>query len=284
MTLNEAIAFYEGSVSDKHAGKILIRVSSGVVCIAEHFCGEMELRPHALRPFYRALSHWCIFLANPATYGWKDNAESIPPIHVHIHDVPSTPSQDEAVRRLTGQLTGHRPGGIRQRHKFSAIAKGMVEGVETLKYEFMRELSQSWPDESTIIWAWFNDEQDRLERAFPDAASIRGATKHEKRRDLIRAFQAGDYRKMISKPAVLGFGLNLQIATRQLFSSLVDSYEKFHQAVKRSNRIGSLFPLNVHLPVLEIERPMIETVLRKCRMVEQDTLEQEAIFKNERIA
>jgi len=33
-----------------------------------------ELKPHALRPFYSALSNCCIFLTNPATYGWKDNA------------------------------------------------------------------------------------------------------------------------------------------------------------------------------------------------------------------
>jgi hypothetical protein len=33
-----------------------------------------ELKPHALRPFYEALSHWCIFVSNPAVYGWKDNS------------------------------------------------------------------------------------------------------------------------------------------------------------------------------------------------------------------
>jgi hypothetical protein len=49
--------------------------------------------------------------------------------------------------------------------------------------------------------------------------------------------------------------------------------------VKRSNRIGSTEPLDVHIPVTEIERPMIETVLRKAKMVESDTAEQERIFK-----
>jgi len=52
-----------------------------------------ELKPHALRPFYRSLSAWCIFLTNPAVYGWKDNTDSIPPINVHIHQVPLTPAQ-----------------------------------------------------------------------------------------------------------------------------------------------------------------------------------------------
>jgi len=88
---------------------------------------------------------------------------------------------------------------------------------------------------------------------------------------------------MISKPRVLGFGLNLQVATRQVFSGLQDSYESYYQAVKRSNRIGSTCPLNVHIPVTELERPMIETVLRKAKMVQRDTEEQEAIFKESRV-
>ena len=43
-----------------------------------------ELKPHALKPFYRSLSDWCIFLSNPATYGWKDNVATLPPINTTI--------------------------------------------------------------------------------------------------------------------------------------------------------------------------------------------------------
>ena len=54
----------------------------------------------------------------------------------------------------------------------------------------------------------------------------------------------------------------------------------FHQAVKRSNRVGSTRPLHVHLPVTDIERMQMENVLRKAEMVQRDTEEQEAIFKS----
>jgi hypothetical protein len=86
---------------------------------------------------------------------------------------------------------------------------------------------------------------------------------------------------LISKPRILGFGLNLQVATRQVFSGLQDSYEQFYQCVKRSNRVGSTKPLNVHIPVTELEEPMIETVLRKAHRVEQDTIEQEQLFREQ---
>jgi len=49
--------------------------------------------------------------------------------------------------------------------------------------------------------------------------------------------------------------------------------------VKRSNRIGSTRPLNVHIPVTELEMPFVDNVLRKAGRVESDTIEQEKLFK-----
>ena len=237
-----------------------------------------ELKPHALDPFYRQLSHWSIFLANPATYGWRDNCETLPPINVHIHDVDMTDDQHAAVRKATGGLFAVSAGGITTRSTFSKIAKGL-DGSATRKYDYIKSLVESFGDKSCIIWCWYNEEQAILERCFPDAASIEGSTPHAKRLEFIADFKAGRRKVLISKPKVLGFGLNLQIATKQIFSSLIDSYEQYYQAVKRSNRYGSTEALDVHIPVLDVERPMVDNVLRKAAQVQRDTDEQERIFK-----
>ena len=118
-----------------------------------------------------------------------------------------------------------------------------------------------------------------MERMFPDAVSISGDTPEDKRQLGIDAFKRGDNRILISKAKILGFGLNLQICTRQVFSGLKDSYEEFYQCVKRSNRINSTKPLNVHIPVTELEIPFVDNVLRKAGRVESDTKEQEVLFK-----
>ncbi len=239
-----------------------------------------EIKPHALRPFYRDLSHWCIFLSNPATYGWKDNCETIPPIIVHIDHIDLTSEQRSASQKLTGTMFVNQMGGIGERGKLSQLAKGKG-GVATNKPDFIRSLVESWPDESTIVWCHYNEEQESMQRVFPNAVNISGDTPHEKRLQGVDDFKAGRNRILISKPKILGFGLNLQIATRQVFSGLQDSYEEYHQAVKRSNRIGSTRPLNVHIPVTELEEPMISNVLRKADRVQHDTAEQEAMFKAE---
>jgi Helicase conserved C-terminal domain len=235
-----------------------------------------ELKPHALRPFYRALSHWCIFLTNPATYGWKDNAGTIPPIRVHVHDVDLTDAQNDAIRALNGSLFSNHVGGIGDRSKLARIAKN----GDSRKPAFIRSLVESWPDESTLIWCRFNDEQERLASEIPGAASISGDTPEAERERIVAGFQSGEIRTLVTKAKILGLGLNLQVCTRQIFSSCHDSYEEYFQAVKRSNRVGSTRPLNVHLPVTEAERPMMENVLRKAHRVEMDTREQEELFKH----
>lgn len=244
-----------------------------------------EIKPHAVKPFYRDMSHWCIFLENPAVYGWKDNCETIPPINIHIDHVELTTEQRKEVQSITGGLFVNDIGGIGQRSKLSQLAKGKSNGeaISTEKPGFIRRLVDSWPDESTIIWCRYNSEQDSMEKMFPNAGSIRGDTPLEERIRIIDAFKRRLITDLISKPKVLGFGLNLQVATRQVFSGLQDSYEEFWQAVKRSNRIGSTKPLNVHIPVTEIEVPMIQTVLDKAKRVQNDTEEQERLFRELRM-
>lgn len=237
-----------------------------------------ELKPHALKPFYRSLADWSIFLTNPATYGWKDNAEGTPPIHIHIDHIDLTPEQRKAAQMLTGSLITNNIGGIGDRGKLSQIAKGKGD-IPTLKPAFIRAQVDSWPDESTIIWCHYNDEQERMCRLFPEAASISGDTKEDARLKSIDDFKAGRVKVLITKPKIIGYGLNLQICTRQIFSGIKDSYEEFHQAVKRSNRTGSTRPLNVHIPVTELEVPFIDNVLRKADRVEADEREQEQLFK-----
>lgn len=246
-----------------------------------------ELKPHALEPFYRALSHWCLFLTNPATYGWKDNCGTLPPIRVHIEDVDLTEEQQSLAMRHSGSLfAANSLGGIGTRAALAQLAKGSYRGekIETRKFEHIRGIVDREPERGTIIWCRYNDEQAAVKAAIPEAANIDGSTPHDERRMIIEDFKAGRSRVLISKPKILGFGLNLQCATRQIFSGLQDSYEEYYQAVKRSNRVGSTQPLDVYIPVTELERPMVDTVLRKAAMIEHDTKEQERIFRQNAMA
>lgn len=240
-----------------------------------------ELKPWALAPFYSALSDWCIFLSNPAVYGWKDGCGTVPPIHTHIHHVSLTSQQRDAAQQVTGDLFTTELGGIGQRAKIARIGKGFHNGeaIETGKMKAIVDLVRSWPDESTIVWCKYNGEQDAVHAALEGSGNISGDTGEDERLRIIDGFKSGTIKVLVSKPKILGFGLNLQVCTRQVFSTLQDSYEEFYQAVKRSNRYGSTRPLNVHIPVTELEWPMVQNVLRKADRVQADTESQERIFR-----
>lgn len=240
-----------------------------------------EIKPHAVKAFYRDLSAWSIFVSNPAVYGWKAHSEPIPPIHCHIHDVPLTDEQRDIVHTETGDLFVNNLGGIASRTRLASVAKGYHkdEVIPTNKVKFIRDLVASWPDESTIVWCLYNREQEIIAAALPGCASMTGDTDEAERHRIIEGFKRGVIKKIVTKAKILGFGLNLQIATRQVFSSLQDSYETYYQCVKRSNRVGSTRPLNVHIPVTDIERPMVDNVLRKANRVDADTREQEELFR-----
>ena len=239
------------------------------------------LKPHAVRPFYREMT-WCIFVSNPSTHGWTLDTREIPPINIHIEHVELTDEQKTILRRHTGNLFTTKLGGIASRSVLSRIARGTYQGrqISTNKYDHVQHQVMSWSEEEqTIVWCQFNDEQSAMRNRFGDhAESISGDTPVEKRLQILNEFKYGRIRVLISKPKILGFGLNLQCATRQVFSGINDSYESFYQAVKRSNRFGSTHPLNVHVPVTEIERPLIENVLRKADAVKTDSEIQERAF------
>lgn len=239
-----------------------------------------EMMPHAVRPFYRNLSHWSIFMSNPATYGWKDNCGTIPPIRTHLVEVDMTEQQVRAVRSETGSLVASSSGGIGTRGRLAKIGKGWYGGgrIESNKPHVIHDLATSG-DCSSIIWCKYNPEQDAVAALFDGCASIDGSTPYEKRIELVNDFKAGRRRQLVSKPKVLGFGLNLQIARRHVFSTLQDSYEEFYQCIKRSNRVGSTEPLDVYVPATEVEMPMVENVFRKAKRIDEDTAEQEAMFR-----
>ncbi len=240
-----------------------------------------ELKPHAVGAFYRALSDFAIFMDNPGTYGFSDNAKSIPPIEVNILDVELTDEQHNLACKINGTLLPTTDGGITKRSTMGQIAKGNYKGgkIASNKPQFIRDLVDSWPDESTIIWCHFDREQDEMERTFPDALSIRGSTPYEKRESMIDDFKSGRNNVMISKSKCLGLGLNLQVCTRMIFNGLKDSFEEFTQCVKRANRVGSTKSLKVYIPTTTIERPMLDTVLVKAKRIDDDAKEQEKLFK-----
>jgi len=121
-------------------------------------------------------------------------------------------------------------------------------------------------DDQVIVWCGRNDEQDAIAAALgDDCISVYGALSPEEKMARVNAWLAGDARVIVSKPSVLGFGMNFQQCSRMVFVGLGDSYEAYYQAIRRCWRFGQGKPVDVHIVLSPLEQQIATNVRRKER-------------------
>lgn len=250
---------------------------------------QWMLKAHAAEAFYRYLSGFSVFLRDPKRYGFADNlAGLLPPIIQEVH-VPLTPEQVQAAqdyqtgdgRQLT--ITGD-PASLQERTKSAQIAKGfvLVDGkpvrIPSEKPKTVAELLAKHPGEQAIIWTAYDEEGEILAEAIPGAVHLYGKTPERERECIVEDFRMGHILRLITKPRLMGFGMNFQFCTVQVWSGFTDSFEQLHQGIKRSHRYGQTKQLHVYMVVTHLEEPLLRNVLSKKTTFEADASYQEDLY------
>jgi DNA modification methylase len=136
----------------------------------------------------------------------------------------------------------------------------------------------------TIVWTIRNNHADAIEKHLRACgfrvAQIAGATEDEDRVAHVRAFQSGGLDVLVSKPSVIGHGVNLQAAERMVFAGYDESYEALHQAVRRGHRQGRIGRLDVFILTTPEEVPVVRALELKADRWKEDAARQEAEFVN----
>lgn len=115
-----------------------------------------------------------------------------------------------------------------------------------------------------LIWCNLNNEQDALEKALGNLAfSIRGTDTEQEKEETLKRWLALERPVMISKPSIIGFGMNFQFCADTIFVGLNDSFEQVYQAVRRFWRFGQAKPVNVHFVAASTEGAVLENLRRK---------------------
>jgi len=239
--------------------------------------GEWQVKRHGLRAFHRHLASWSVFMRNPVAYGFEDHDSARPPLTVEYPDVQLTAAQHERARGFeSGQpsLLGYGVAGITSRIKMAQIANGFLYNSGKIESEFpsdkpaevARIATEVHPDDRIIVWVSFDAEGDQLQRLIPGSVHLSGKTQRAHRDEIVEGFAADEPdapRVLILKPAMFGFGLNLQSCAVQVFSTITDSFERYYQAVRRSWRFGQTRPVTVYIPQTALDEPIIRNVLSK---------------------
>jgi hypothetical protein len=126
------------------------------------------------------------------------------------------------------------------------------------------EMTRSGLIEPWCIWCNLNSEQEALAKAFgPLAYSVSGSMPDEQKEAAILDWIDRKRPVMISKPSILGFGMNFQHCRNTVFVGLNDSFEQVFQAIRRFWRFGQTKPVSVHFIAAETEGAVVANLRRK---------------------
>ena len=224
------------------------------------------LKAHATEPFYAHLSSWACYIKSPSKLGFQRGGEL-------EHEPNYIP--------LYAEDSGYLPEGQLFGNEMSLSDAQKVFGefrcdIETDRFQ---KAVSAIAGKRAVIWCMRNREEDVFKEA-TGATVINGSTPEEKRIEIIDAFRKGEIRQLISKPKVMGYGVNLPQAECHLYSGYDYSFEKFYQAIRRSHRYGRKGILDVYIPMAECEKPVWNTLANKLKTFEKDCAELQRRFFN----
>lgn len=209
-----------------------------------------RLKKHARTLFWRWVCQWGALVRKPSDLGFDDTAYVLPPLHLHEHTVSTE-------MPLSGML-------------FAAEAQTLSERRDARRLSLDDRVGEcaaivNADNQSWVVWCDLNAEGDALTKAIDGAVQIAGADSIEVKEERLRAFAAGEFRVLVSKPSICGFGLNWQHSARMAFVGVTDSFEAYYQAVRRCWRFGQKRDVHVHIFASQAEGAVVANLKRKDR-------------------
>lgn len=259
--------------------------------------GNWSVKPHARAAFYRFMASWSLYLRDPAVFGFADILASLPDPEIIEERIPMTTLQRELmqttlIEKGVGLFADDRVSAV-VRGKLTQIARGFryygtgknrrSERIPSLKVERVAEIIRSETARGPVlVWATFDEEALILANLLDDLpiGSLSGSDNDDDRLATLDRFRAGDIAVLISKPQLIGYGLNLQFVRSMVFSGFDDSFERMYQAVRRAYRFGQTETVRVYVPyVPELEGMVFENVRQKEQRFMEEVTAQEQQYR-----
>lgn len=210
--------------------------------------GTWRLKGWGASKFWEWMGSWAVVLRTPADLGFDGTRYELPPIEYVEHVVPCQPLEGDLFFRPAMGLAERRKA---QRQSVEDRCKALAEIVNA-------DAGEPW-----LIWCHLNDEAELLASLIPGAVNVQGSDSPEFKAKHLLGFAHGEFRVLISKPKIAGFGMNWQHCARMGFVGMDDSFEKFYQAVRRCYRFGQKRSVKVHIVTAENEGQILVNIKRK---------------------
>jgi hypothetical protein len=208
--------------------------------------GTWILKGHAKRKFWEWMATWACVIRSPNDLGFDGSAYVLPKLNMFEHVVESATTDGLFADIALGLLD-------RNRARKESIDDRVEKCAEIVNAS----------NEQFVIWCHRNEEAEKLTKLIDGSVDVAGSDSIDHKEQTIEKFLRGDIRVMISKPKILGSGMNFQNCHNTAFVGLSDSWEQYYQAIRRFYRFGQKQEVNVHVISAESEGAVVENIKRK---------------------
>lgn len=216
-----------------------------------HDGGETQkwrLKGHAEQEFWRWMCSWSVMITKPGDLGYSNGGFDLPDCVTHQVKVKSD-------HRDVGMLFAMDARTLQERR---TARKSTVHARVNAVADMVNKSNEPW-----IVWCDRNDESEALTKAISDAVEVRGSHDNSTKEKRMIGFSNGEYRVLVTKPSIAGWGMNWQHCSNIAFTGLSDSYEQYYQALRRCWRFGQTKQVNCYIITADIEGEVLRNIERK---------------------
>jgi len=217
--------------------------------------GTWRLKKHAAKEFWTWLTSWAVCLSRPGDLGSDYDMPSFELPELELHEFRLNANQ-ASIQRFWDEgklIPDDNPSS-------TGMHKAKRESLDDRVAQVI-EIMDGLQDQFVIVWCDTDYEADALKLALDGAVEVRGSDKRKEEK--LKAFSNQEYRVIITKPDIAGFGLNWQHCANQIFVGVSYSFEKTYQALRRSYRFGQQNPVHAYLIYAETEGNIMITLKEK---------------------
>lgn len=236
-----------------------------------------RFKKHAEERFWKWVCSWARACRKPSDLGFDDSRFLLPPLTV-TQTVVGNP------RPLPGFLFAL---------PAVSLSEQRDERRQTMTERCTKVAELIGPYDYSVVWCHLNAEGAMLERLIPNSVEVAGRHDDEykeaaaewflgercicndqlfgARRKGVTSCACGHHggpRRLISKPRIFGFGLNLQHCAHMTFFPS-HSFEQYYQGVRRCWRFGQIRPVHVDVVTTDGERNVTQNLSAKAERADK---------------
>jgi superfamily II DNA or RNA helicase len=211
---------------------------------------DWRLKGHAVESFWAWVASWSRCATLPSDLGGDDTGYVLPEIDRRVHTVQA--DRMDAV-----------PDGQMFRMPEMSATSFHAEKRLTLQQRCDLAAELATHDKPVTVWCETNEESAYLAKAIPGAIEVHGSLDADEKERRILGFSDGQYRAIVTKPKLAGFGVNWQHCAHAVFASISFSYEQHYQAVRRSHRFGQMETVRNDIVISDTEAAVLRIIQRK---------------------